>query len=55
MREIVLSVLVNNVLSEKYESNGYTWGYLGGGAEFRQNYYFPQAGRNFMVMLALRF
>lgn len=55
MREVVLSVLVNNVLDAKYESNGYTWGYLGGGAEFRENYYFPQAGRNFMVMLALRF
>jgi len=55
MREIVLSVLVNNVLDAKYESNGYTWGYLGGGAEFRENYYFPQAGRNFMAMLALRF
>lgn len=55
MRELVLSVLLNNVLDEKYESNGYTWGYLGGGAETRENYYFPQAGRNFMVMLALRF
>lgn len=55
MREISLSLLMNNVFNEVYESNGYTWGYLGGTAEYRQNYYYPQAGRNYMLMLAFRF
>jgi len=55
MKELSLSLLVNNILSETYESNGYTWGYLGGGAEYREDYYYPQAGRNFMVMLNLKF
>jgi iron complex outermembrane receptor protein len=55
MKEISLSFLVNNILDEKYESNGYTYGYLGGGQEYRENFYYPQAGRNFMAMLVLKF
>ncbi len=55
MREISLSLLANNIFDKMYSSNGYTYGYLGGPTEYRQNYYYPQAGRNYMVMLALRF
>ncbi len=54
MREISISLLVNNLFDEQYESNGYTWGYFGGATEYRQNYYYPQAGRNYMLMVALR-
>ena len=53
-REITFSLLVNNVLNEEYESNGYTWGYRGGGTDYRENYFFPQAGRNFMGMLTIK-
>ena len=55
MREISLSLLANNIFNSMYSSNGYTYGYLGGPTEYRQNYYYPQAGRNYMLMLALRF
>ncbi len=55
MREINFSVLLNNVLNKKYQSNGYTWGYLGGAAEYRENYYYPQAGTNVMAMVTLKF
>lgn len=55
LKNITLSLMVNNIFSEEYESNGYTWGYLGGGEEFRENYYFPQAGRNFLLMVSMRF
>jgi iron complex outermembrane receptor protein len=55
VKEITLSLLANNILNEQYESNGYTWGYLGGGDEYRENYYFPQAGRSYLIMLAVRF
>lgn len=55
MKEIALSLLVNNIFDEVYESNGYTWAYRGGGEEYREHYYFPQAGRNFMLMLSLTF
>ncbi len=55
MREVSISLLANNIFHEKYESNGYTYGYFAGTTEIRQNYYYPQAGRNFMAMLSLRF
>jgi iron complex outermembrane recepter protein len=55
VKEITVSLLANNVLNEMFESNGYTWGYLGGAEEYRENYYYPQAGRNFMAMLAVKF
>ncbi len=55
MREFSVSLLLNNIADVKYSSNGYTWGYLGGGAETRQNYYYPQAGRNYLMMVAMRF
>ena len=54
MREILLSGLMNNIFDVAYSSNGYTYGYFGGPTEYRQNFYYPQAGRNFMIMLALR-
>jgi iron complex outermembrane recepter protein len=53
-REIVFSFLANNILDELYESNGYTWGYMGGGETYRENYYYPQAGRNYMGMIAIK-
>lgn len=53
--EIVFNLLVNNVLDEKYESNGYTYGYIAGGALTQENFYFPQAGRNFLIGVNFRF
>lgn len=54
MREISVSGLVNNVFGIEYSSNGYTYGYWGGPDEYRQNFYYPQALRNYMIMLALK-
>lgn len=54
-REISLQFQVSNVLGASYESNGYTWGYLAGSQEYRENYYFPQAGRHYLVMLTMGF
>ncbi|WP_353723050.1 TonB-dependent receptor [Dyadobacter sp. 676] len=53
--EIGFNLLINNVLDEKYESNGYTYGYIAGGALTQENFYFPQAGRNFLVGVNFRF
>ncbi len=55
LKEVSLSALINNVFDVAYESNGYTYGYQGGGETIRQNYYYPQAGRNYMVMLSMKF
>ncbi|HWA33458.1 MAG TPA: TonB-dependent receptor [Cyclobacteriaceae bacterium] len=56
MREISISFLLNNIFDVKYSSNGYTYGFYAGLSDpHRQNYYYPQAGRNFIAMVALRF
>jgi iron complex outermembrane recepter protein len=55
IKEMTFSLLLNNLFNEMYESNGYTYGYLGGGQEFRENFYYPQAGRNVMGMINIRF
>ena len=46
---------VNNIFNEMYESNGYTYGYISGGEQQFFNYYYPQAGRNFMLQLSFKF
>ncbi|MEX1122629.1 MAG: TonB-dependent receptor [Balneolales bacterium] len=52
---IRVSLLVNNVLNTMYESNGYTYGFISGGQEFRENVYYPQAGRHFLGQVSFRF
>ena len=47
--EIRLVLQVNNLFNKKYEPNGYTYSYISGGALVNENYYFPMAGRSFMV------
>lgn len=54
-KEVSLSLLVNNFLDEKYESNGYTFGYIAGGQTVFENYYYPQAGTNFLAGVQVRF
>ena len=54
-KEIRLTALLNNVLDRYYASNGYTFGYIAGGAEVRENFYYPQAGRNFLLGLHVAF
>jgi iron complex outermembrane receptor protein len=53
-KEIVIGALVNNLFNSKYENNGYTWGYIYGGKRITENYYYPQAGTNFLVRLTLK-
>lgn len=54
-KNLTISFLVNNVLSHQYESNGYTFGYISGGQTTYENFYFPQAGRNYLLALRLAF
>ncbi len=54
-KQISINILINNILNHEYESNGYTFGYFGGGNQFRENYLYPQAGRNILAALKLRF
>jgi iron complex outermembrane recepter protein len=48
-------VQVINLLDTTYEANGYTYAWIAGGQENRFNFYYPQAGRHFMLQLNLRF
>ncbi len=53
-REITVGVLVYNLFDQLYESNGYTFSGFSGGELYHYNYYYPQAGRNFLVSLTLK-
>jgi iron complex outermembrane receptor protein len=54
-QEIAFTLLFNDVLNEKYESNGYTYGYISEGKVIADNAYYPQAGRNFLAGIRVRF
>ena len=54
-REIGVGVQLNNIYNQLYESNGYTFSYIAGGESVTENFYYPQAGFNFMTMLTLKF
>ena len=52
---IEATLMVNNILNERYESNGYTFGYITGEEQKYTNYYYPQATRNFLLQLSFTF
>lgn len=54
MKKIEFTLLVNNIWNNLYESNGYTYSYIFG-ETVTENFYFPQAGTNFLAGLNLRF
>lgn len=57
VKQVELSLMVNNIFNKMYESNGYTWGYYYGYEEdnlYQQNNYYPQAGTNFLLSLSLK-
>jgi iron complex outermembrane receptor protein len=55
IKNLRLSFMVSNLLNTKYQSNGYTWGYLFDGFHYQQNNYYPQAGINLLAGLSLTF
>ncbi|HEX8428210.1 TonB-dependent receptor [Hymenobacter sp.] len=56
MKEIELGLLVNNVLNREYVANGYTYGYPDAtGRQQTFNYYYPQATRNFLASVGVKF
>lgn len=54
-KEIHFGLLVNNVFNSLYENNGYTFSYIADGDFTTENYYYPQAGINFLASVRLRF
>ncbi|MDX2046793.1 MAG: TonB-dependent receptor, partial [Chitinophagaceae bacterium] len=49
LKEVNMVLQVNNLFNKKYEPNGYTFSYIYGGDFITENYYYPMAGRNFML------
>ncbi|MDG1331849.1 MAG: TonB-dependent receptor, partial [Crocinitomicaceae bacterium] len=54
-KEIKIGLAVNNLFNKMYQNNGYTWGYIYGGQRTVENFYYPQAGRNFLTRLTIKF
>lgn len=55
IRSIGITLAINNLFSEQYESNGYTYGYIYGGQRIVENFYYPQAGVNYLAGLSFKF
>lgn len=54
-KHIGLGLQVNNILNEKYAPNGYTYSGYSGGVRGDYNYFYPQAGTNFLTNLVIKF
>lgn len=54
IKELNMGLLVNNIFNNLYESNGYTYGYGYEGDISYYNYFYPQAGTNFLLNLSVK-
>ena len=52
---ITATLQVNNLFDHEYETNGYTFGWLESGDPVFYNYYYPQAGTNFLFKVTWKF
>jgi iron complex outermembrane receptor protein len=55
IKNIGVTLLINNIFSEKYESNGATYPDIESGKVVNYNYFFPQAPANFLLGLNMKF
>ncbi|MBP9792632.1 MAG: hypothetical protein KBC56_01395, partial [Flavobacterium sp.] len=60
IREINFNLLVNNIFNKMYESNGYKYSYYyrplaSNDNAITENFYYPQAGINFITGVTLKF
>ena len=53
--DMIIVAQLNNIWNKKYESNGYTYSYFYDQSLVTENFYFPMAGRNFMLALNVKF
>lgn len=54
-KELAFNLNLNNIFDAKYVSNGYTFSYQAGGQLSTFNYYYPQAGFNWLTGVTMRF
>ncbi|MDB5112608.1 MAG: TonB-dependent receptor [Mucilaginibacter sp.] len=55
IKNIGVGLLVNNIFSKKYQSDGATYPDIEGGKVVNYNYFFPQAPINFLASVNIRF
>ncbi|MEA3497161.1 MAG: TonB-dependent receptor [Bacteroidota bacterium] len=55
IKEIVLTLMVNNAFNEEYETNAWVYRYYLNNKHHEMNGYFPQAGINFLAGVNLKF
>jgi iron complex outermembrane receptor protein len=54
-KSLQFGLLVNNLFNAMYANNGYTFTYQYAGQTTTENFYYPQAGRHFLVKMSLQF
>lgn len=54
VKELTFSLLVNNLFNHLYESTGYTYSYIYEKQTVTENFYYPQAGTNFLLAVKVR-
>lgn len=54
-KEMEIGLLVNNLFNALYANNGYTFSYQYGGLTTTENFYYPQAGRHFLLKMNIQF
>jgi len=55
IKNVQFGLLVNNIFNERYESNGYTFSYIFNQSLTTENWYYPQAGTNFLASINFKF
>lgn len=60
LKGLELNLLINNIFNEMYEPNGYTFSYFvpgetSGRQLVTENFFYPQAGTNFLLGLRMKF
>ncbi len=55
LKELELGLQINNLFNERYAANGYTFSYIYGAQQTTENFYYPQATRNFLLSVGLKF
>ncbi len=60
IKELAFNLLINNIFDKKYVSNGYTYSYFyrpvgSNDSAITENFYYPQAGVNFLAGMTLKF
>lgn len=55
IKELGVSLLINNIFNVKYESNAWVYSYYYDGVRYAMDGYFPQAGANVLANITLKF